>query len=232
MESCDDIAYSIIDAEDTIKKGYASFYDLIDHLDSVGENDKIIKKVVKAAKDQNIEFKKENLSSRELNDISMQMLRVKAISEMVNASTQVFVKNIKKIMDGSISSGFEIIKNSNCAHLCKAVQTFDRRHGFQNKDVLKLELQGNNYIKSMMDMLWNAVENEENPDKPFERYIYGAISENYRRVYNSSEKSRYNKCQLVCDALSGMTESYLIKKHDEFRSLEYAVPQAKSRRIN
>ncbi len=28
MEACDDIAYSIIDAEDTVKKGYASFYDL------------------------------------------------------------------------------------------------------------------------------------------------------------------------------------------------------------
>ena len=35
MEACDDIAYSVIDAEDTVKKDYASFYDLIDHL-SVG----------------------------------------------------------------------------------------------------------------------------------------------------------------------------------------------------
>jgi dGTPase len=32
MEACDDIAYAVIDAEDTIKKGYASFYDLIEYL--------------------------------------------------------------------------------------------------------------------------------------------------------------------------------------------------------
>ena len=34
------------------------------------------------------------------------------------------------------------------------------------------------------------------------------------------EKSEYDKCQLVCDAISGMTESYLIKKHNEYKALE------------
>jgi len=32
MEACDDIAYSILDAEDTVKKGLASYHDLINHL--------------------------------------------------------------------------------------------------------------------------------------------------------------------------------------------------------
>ncbi len=35
MEACDDIAYSIIDAEDIVKKGYASFYDLMDYLNHI-----------------------------------------------------------------------------------------------------------------------------------------------------------------------------------------------------
>lgn len=30
MEACDDIAYSVLDAEDTIKKGFASYQDLRD----------------------------------------------------------------------------------------------------------------------------------------------------------------------------------------------------------
>lgn len=33
MESCDDIAYLVLDAEDTVKKGLASFHDLIDCLE-------------------------------------------------------------------------------------------------------------------------------------------------------------------------------------------------------
>jgi dGTPase len=99
MEACDDIAYSIIDAEDTVKKGYASFYDLMDHLDESSNGDPVIDEVVRASRDKNKAFKKESLSSRELNDISMQMFRVKAIAEMVTAATDVFVANIKSMMD-------------------------------------------------------------------------------------------------------------------------------------
>lgn len=220
MEACDDIAYSIIDAEDTVKKGYASFYDLMDFLDSHDRTDDVIVRVVKTARDKNTEFKTAKLSSRELNDVSMQMFRVKAIAEMVGAATNVFVENVDKIMDGSIEPGFELIKNSRCAQLCKAAKDFDLRHGFQNKEVLQLELQGNNYIKNMMKMLWRAISRDGDSNCPFERYIFGAISENYRRVYNDSTKSDYAKYQLLCDTISGMTELYLIKKHDEFRSLE------------
>ncbi len=227
MEACDDIAYSIIDAEDTVKKGYASFYDLIDHLDSHSTDDAVVKKVITAAKNKNLEFKKESLSSRELNDISMQMFRVAAISEMISAATTVFVERSEEIMSGEIPAGFEIIKNSSCGHLCSITKSFDFQHGFQHKDVLKLELQGSNYIKSMMTMLWKAVSNGESRDHPFERYVFGAISENYRRVYKDAisagtPSSNYAKSQLICDALSGMTESYLIKKHNEFKSLENA----------
>lgn len=222
MEACDDIAYSIIDAEDTVKKGYASFYDLMDFLESFDENDEIIMRVTKSAKERNTEFKKDKLSSRELNDISMQMFRVKAIAEMVEAATNVFVENVDKMMDNTIKPGFELIENSQCRKLCKATQDFDIRYGFQHKEVLKLELQGNNYIKNMMQMLWDAISRGSDRNHPFERYVFGEISENYRRVYNNSDESHYAKCQLLCDAISGMTESYLIKKHDEFRSLQNA----------
>lgn len=219
MEACDDIAYSVIDAEDTVKKGYASFYDLMDHLQSEGGSDDVMGDVVRASLKKNKEFKKENLSSRELNDLSMQMFRVKAISEMIIAATSVFVENITKFLDATIQPGFELIKNSRCAGLCTATKSFDYRHGFQHRDVLQLELQGNNYIKSMMTMLWNAVSKEDGARHPFERYVFGEISENYRRVYEAATKSNYAKRQLVCDALSGMTEPYLIRKNDEYRSL-------------
>lgn len=226
MEACDDIAYSVIDAEDTVKKGYASFYDLIDYLESNSGDDTVVKSVIKSSKKKNIEFKKDDLSSRELNDISMQMFRVKAISEMVASATNIFVEQIDNIMSGNIPEGFEIIKNSPCAALCQTTKDFDVKHGFQHKDVLKLELQGSNYIKSMMTMLWKAVSNGGSRDHPFERYAFGAISENYRRVYKDASskenpnKTNYAKSQLICDALSGMTESYLIKKHNELKSLE------------
>lgn len=153
----------------------------------------------------------------------MQMFRVKAISEMTVSATTVFIDNIEYMLDGSIKPGFGLIENSNCSHLCKSVKEFDFLHGFKNKEVLRLELQGNNYIKSMMTMLWRAVSIGDDENHPFERYIFGEISENYRRIYDKSAKEQYDKCQLVCDVLSGMTESYLITKHDEYIGLENAI---------
>ena len=219
MEACDDIAYSVIDAEDTVKKGYASFYDLMDFLESSSRNDDVISETVGASRNKNTEFKEASLSSRELNDISMQMFRVKAISVMIVAATETFIGNIGRILNGTLSSNFELIKVSNCAALCKALKEFDRRHGFQHSDVLRLELMGNNYIKEAMDLLWDPISKSPGDRNAFERYAYGTISENYRRVYEQSKMRLYDAQRLLCDAVSGMTEPYLMGVCDELRGL-------------
>lgn len=220
MEACDDIAYSVIDAEDTVKKGYASFYDLIDFLSSEASDDEVVARVVVKAVQKNQEFKKASLSSRELNEVSMQMFRVAAIAEMVVSATEVFVQHVTAMLDGSIDDGFELIKKSSSAVLCSVLKQFDRRYGFQHRDVLKLELQGNNYIKGLMSMLWGAIMESGEDAPPFERYVYGEISENYRRVFEQTERTDNDKRRLLCDAVSGMTENYLIRKHDELQMLE------------
>jgi dGTPase len=218
MEACDDIAYSVIDAEDTVKKDYASFYDLVDYLDHHSDGDNTIDDVVKVARKKNNTFKRDNLSSKELNDLSMQMFRVKAIFEMVFDVTDTFVSNIENMMNESIAPDFVLIKSSKSEILCKTLKQFNFRHGFQNREVLKLELEGNNYIKSMMDMLSKAI-NEHDSEDPFAKYAYGRISENYRRAYETTGRTPYDKCQLLCDTISGMTDTYLISLHDELRAL-------------
>src|SRR5690606_20120877 len=76
MEACDDIAYSVIDAEDTVKKGCASFYDLMDFLEGEAGSDLIMMDVIEKSRSKNREYRRQpNLSSRQLNDISMQMFR-------------------------------------------------------------------------------------------------------------------------------------------------------------
>ncbi len=220
MEACDDIAYSVIDAEDTVKKGYASFYDLMDHLESDAGTDRVVRGVIEQSCKKNEEFKKQKLSSRQLNDISMQMFRVKAIADMIVAATDTFVNNVGTMMDGSIAPGFELIKNSPCAALCKATKGFDARFGFQHRDVLKLELKGANYIGQMMNYLWAAIKVEGENCHPFERFIFNDISDNYRLVYDRSGRDDYDKCQLLCDAISGMNEKFLIRKCDEYAALK------------
>ena len=55
----------------------------MDFLESASNTDVVIEETVSECRRKNAEFKREQLSSRELNDISMQMFRVKAISLMV-----------------------------------------------------------------------------------------------------------------------------------------------------
>ncbi|GAB4199818.1 MAG: dNTP triphosphohydrolase [Wenzhouxiangellaceae bacterium] len=230
MEACDDIAYSIIDAEDTVKKGYASFNDLMDHLKTHGSDDQVVKKVIDSAIKENRKYKKGKLSSAELNDISMQMFRVYSISEMIDAVTEAFVANVDKIMNRDIDKDFELVKSSRCYQLCKLAKDFDFKHGYQHKDVLKLELKGNNYIKRTMTMLWDGIVCQgknsaiKKRQTPFENYAFGLISENYRRVFDDTDKCEDDKFQLLCDAISGMTENYLIKIHDQLTSLRYVKP--------
>jgi len=221
MEACDDIAYSILDAEDTIKKGYASFYDLVDYLEHAGADDEITKKVLKKAREKNTEFKKENLSPRELNDISMQMMRVCSISALINPVVDEFSNSIESILDGGYKD--DLIKNSEANSFCKALKRFDLELGYKNKSVLELELRGSNYIKSLMTMLWEGIRYHESKDA-FSEYAFQRISENYRRVFKEAiRENRQARCQiqaqLLADAISGMTDSYLISLHDELKPL-------------
>lgn len=221
MEACDDIAYSVIDAEDTVKKGYASFNDLMDYLSMKAGKDEVTKDVMDSARRKNDEFKKVLLSSAELDELSMLMFRVKAISEMIQSVTNTFVENIPDIMSGKVKKNFELIDESNSKNLCESLKKFDKRYGFQHPSVLRLELQGNNYIRRTMDMLWIGIVNHTKED-PFAKYVYGRISENYRRVYQENREKNPERAQahLLCDSISGMTESYLIALHDELKELE------------
>jgi dGTPase len=57
---------------------------------------------------------------------------------------------------------------------------------------------------------------------PFGKYAYEKISENYRRVFEdkTNEMSMmYREAQLLTDAISGMTDSYLIMLHTELKQL-------------
>ena len=217
MEACDDIAYSVIDAEDIVKKGYASFNDLMDHLREL--DDVVTQDVVVFAADKHEEFKGASLSSGELSDLSMQMFRVKAIAEMIQAATRIFVDSVSELMSMSIVGRFELIRHSSCGDLCRALKKFDRRYGFQNPAVLRVELVGDNYIRETMDMLWHGINNHEKGD-PFAKYAYRRISENYRRVYEGSGKGPLDKAHLLCDAISGMTERFLVSLHGDLKALK------------
>lgn len=63
-------------------------------------------------------------------------------------------------------------------------------------------------------------------DHPFTKYVYGRISENYRRVFEEPSGAvanmplRYRQCLLLTDMISGMTDSFAVALHNELTSLQ------------
>lgn len=237
MEACDDIAYSILDAEDTVKKGLASYQDLINFLQCwANRDDPLISEAVDLIEQKNKEWEsqKNALSPNEINDLSMQIFRVHATNFLIKSTVEAFRKHHLMLLQPGCGVK-DLIGISTGKALCAALKEFDKTRGYQHKTVLELELKGSNYIQSLMDMLWTGINGRASGngqyDTPFGRYAYGRISENYRRIFedpNNILPPLYKEAQLLCDAISGMTDNYLIRLHDELKSLYEYESRVKS----
>jgi dGTPase len=231
MEACDDIAYVVLDVEDAVKKGLASFSDLMEFLSHRAGADVMIKEVVAQSCAKHKEYRdRTDLSPYELNDVSMQRFRVFAIGALVRATVSAFTENRGVLTKGELAS--PLLKVSAGKALCSALKDFAFKHAYTHRSVLKIELEGHNVIRRLMDLFWDAIVNrakESDPRSerchPFSRFVYGRISENYRRAFEAPVASesalpiRYRECLLLTDMISGMTDSYAIELHDELNSI-------------
>ncbi len=231
MEASDDIAYVVLDIEDAVKKGFASFSDLMSYLKHHSNNDPVIDKVVSNSNIKHDEYRKsesgENLSPAELNDISMQRFRVYAISELITIARKAFVTNIDIFINGMSDKG--LLEISEGENLRKHLKEFAKKNAYKNKEVLKVELGGYNVIRGLMDIFWAAIvdrkklkEVNSRRNNPFTEFVYGRISENYRRVFEDEKNTmpiRYKECQLLTDMISGMTDSYAINLFEELSAM-------------
>lgn len=237
MEACDDIAYSVIDAEDAIKKELVSVSDLFAFLDAEASGDEIIIELVKFGEETHERHRKSKFSPAELNDITMQHFRAQAIGKMVFTVLTAFVEKSSEIMAGTFNN--DIISASRVQRLCKAMKSFDTTHAYRHRSVLELELDGFNAIQSLMDMLWIGITSREDYSDPaskritpFAAYAYGRISENYRRIFEKGASNlpiRYREMQLLTDMISGMTDSYALELCKELEHFYVGPSRDKAR---
>ncbi|SEC69867.1 dGTPase [Pseudomonas taetrolens] len=230
MEACDDIAYAVLDIEDAVKKGLASFSDLLAYLEHHASGDEVIADLVAKSRAKHIEYRLLDLSPAELNDVSMQRFRVYAIGLMINSCVRAFVSCKDGFIEGTTNKA--LLDSSDVKLLRRLLGDFSFNHTFQHRSVLEVELTGYNTIRGLMDIFWAAIL-ETNPDNgvnrpshPYNRYVFMRISENYRRVYNSPSGDlkglplRYRQCLLLTDMISGMTDSFAVNLLQELRSYQ------------
>lgn len=234
MEACDDIAYSVLDAEDAIKKGLVSLNDLLAaleyHPDGEDKLDAVTKHLCELARWELDFLRRQHLHPSELQDVATQKFRVHAIHLMVSAVAEAFRKNYESILSGRFDG--ELIKISAAAKLCSALKKFDRENAFSHKSVLEVELNGFNVLNRLMDFLWIGISQREDYEDlssdrttPFAAYVYSRISKNYRRMFEGKVHQyhrdpglpiRYKEMQLLTDMVSGMTDQFCIDLYRDF----------------
>ncbi len=218
MEASDDIAYSVIDLEDSVKKRLLSFSDILAHLEAKKKNP-VIHAIVRQSKAKYLEYQHTMLTPHELNDISMQRFRTFVIAQMVKDVTQTFLTNFNLLSTGAYRPK-SLIEESPSATLCQTLKDIAIAFSYNHRSVKKLELEGHNTILELMDMLWHGI---EKPDaSSFNQFAYSTISENYKRIFQDSQKLSPNDChkyQLLSDMISGMTDNYCLNLHRELKAL-------------
>jgi dGTPase len=225
VEASDDIVYSAVDLEDGIKKRLITWDRLTEQLREKAAG------CVHTTNALNLARKKIGTmaESPAKDEKFIQAFRTYAINEATISAFEEFKKSYKQIMDGTYHG--ELVKECTAKALVKACKDVARDVVYCCDEILELELMGRKVIKDLMTIFWEAAEGYSGKDwkgKSFAHKAYRLMSRNYRDVFeemygkvfdparpetSQTPEAMYHRLQLVCDYISGMTDTFAVSLH-------------------
>lgn len=222
MEACDDIAYSVLDVDDAMKKCVVSPDDVLSVLASdvkLADSAAVSKLRERFAKAEAAER-----SPEIARDIKIGYFRATMLDALVGEASQAFIAQKDDIL--SLKEATPLMDGSD---LCDALKGVARQYAFSNSRVLEMEAVGAAAIQGLMTMFWHAISRREKYENllsrrtnPIDKYVYALISPNYlevasREVSGPAGSVRYRELRLLTDMISGMTDSFTIKLWEQLK---------------
>lgn len=227
MEACDDIAYSVLDVDDLLKKGMMSPDDVLVILRRNLATDSTVEKL--AVRFGGVEGKE--LVPAIQRDIKIQYLRAFLIEALVAHASEAFEDNAARIFNYEHD---EELMGGN--PLCEVLKGVARQNAFSHPVVLRTEALGALAIDALMTALWDAIsDRKDQADLRSKRrgararYVFSLISPNYiqhavasNSLLEPASGLRYRELRLLTDMVSGMTDTFAIKLWKDVK----AIPDA------
>ena len=218
MEACDDIAYSVLDLDDLLKKGIISPDDvlvILKHTENVKDL-AIVGKLESKFAEINDDARRAEIRR----DIKEQYVRAYMIEALINDASDAYQSNVEAIRRFELEMPL-MEKNP----LCDALKGIAQKYGFANPEVLRSEALGAAAIHGLMSVFWSAIHNRKKPsdlmskrNEARDRYAFSLISPNYLEsacreadpVKDGDRIARYHELRLLTDMISGMTDGFAI----------------------
>lgn len=226
MEACDDIAYSVLDVDDVLKKGVMSPDDVLVILRRKVSQDS----TVKGLHDLFTKIEDKDLRPDTLRDIKIQYLRAHFIGALVSHASDQFTNNMTAIF--SYDHATPLMDNS---PLCTALKDIAKKYAFENADVLKAEALGAAALDGLMSAFWEAISDrkiyediESKRISARSKFIFSVISPNYVQeaaspvgANHGANGLRYRELRLLTDMVSGMTDSFAMRLWGEIQEIPH-----------
>jgi dGTPase len=226
MEACDDIAYSVLDIEDAIKKGLVSAEDLRAFITHKFSTDEDGGGLMNQLEDDFRRADKSKSSLSRIKEVKASYIRTRLIERLLTGAARAFALAKDEIFSHERTAPL-LDDGSFESRLCEALKSFAREHAYQSPEVLKIELQGALVIERLMDAMWNAITNRNSfedrksrRESPQAAFVYSKISESYRWQFENNADghglpTRYCEAQLLTDMISGMTDGFAVQLDSE-----------------
>ena len=227
MEACDDIAYSVLDVDDVLKKLVMSPDDVLVILQRDLPDDHTVVKL----RSRFSEVEKRALRADTQREIKIQYLRAILIEALVTHACDQFTLNLGPIFDFSHQKPL-----MDSSKLCSALKKIAKKYAFNHHLVLKTEALGAAALDGLMCAFWEAISDREDANEIESKrrtarssYIFSLISPNYveqacaaRAINSEANGLRYRELRLLTDMISGMTDTYAMRLWSEIQALPHA----------
>lgn len=227
MEASDDVAYSILDVDDVMKKGIASPEDILSQMSAEDDvRSHICVEKIRVA------FRRVDAAKHGVfvaRDIKIGYMRAYLMEELLDEAATSFIDRA----GGIFAFESEILPIMEESVLCNFLKSVAKDHAFSNPGVLKSEAIGAEAIKDIMSFFWASIRNrEENDDIKSRRttaaskFAWSLVSPNYieeaaRCITKETppQRIRYAEMRLLTDMVSGMTDSFAMKLWNDIQAL-------------